>query len=121
MRSAVPRSSALRVPARTLAVVSETFSIQPSEVAAKVSDGWTLLDVRTDDEWSHGHIPGAVHLPMDQVVARLDEIPAQVVCICAVGARSERVAQYLNAQGREAVNLDGGTYGWIDAGLEITA
>jgi rhodanese-related sulfurtransferase len=101
--------------------VSATLAIQPSEVPAKVSDGWTLLDVRTDAEWSNGHIPHAVHLPMHQVVARLDEIPARVICVCAVGARSERVAQYLNAQGREAVNLEGGTYAWIDAGLEITA
>ena len=97
----------------------ETATIQPAEVGRLVADGWTLLDVRTEDEWSQGHIEGSTHLPMDQVVARLEEIPDTVICVCAVGARSERVAQYLSAQGRQAVNLDGGIYGWADAGLPI--
>ena len=65
-----------------------------------LADGWTLLDVRTDEEWARAISTGATHLPMDQVVARLDEIADEVICVCAVGARSERVAQYLNAQGK---------------------
>ena len=94
-------------------------TIPPSGVEAKVDDGWMLLDVRTDDEWSGGRIPGSVHIPMDQLMARLDEVDHQVVCICAVGSRSARVADYLNGQGREAVNLDGGLYAWAAAGLPI--
>ena len=77
-----------------------------------------LLDVRTDDEWAGGRITGSVHIPMDQLMQRLDELD-RVVCICAVGARSARVAQFLNAQGREAVNLDGGLYAWEDSGLPL--
>ena len=94
-------------------------SITPTEVAAKLADGWMLLDVRTDEEWAQGHVDGAVHIPMDQLMGRLDEVGDQVVCMCAVGARSARVAQYLNAHGYEAVNLDGGIYGWADAGLPV--
>jgi rhodanese-related sulfurtransferase len=78
-----------------------------------------LVDVRTEDEWGTGRIAGSVHIPMDQLVARLDEIGDRVVCVCAVGTRSARVAQYLNAQGREAVNLEGGIYAWAEAGLPI--
>ena len=48
---------------------------------------------------------------------RLDEVDDRVVCVCAVGARSARVAQFLNAQGREAVNLDGGLYAWAHSGF----
>ena len=99
----------------------EIPAITPSEVAAKVADGWMLLDVRTDEEWAQGRIDGSVHIPMDQVVSRLDEIGEQVVCICAVGARSERVAQYLDHQGVEAVNLDGGIYGWAAEGKPVVA
>jgi rhodanese-related sulfurtransferase len=43
----------------------------------------------------------------------------RVVCVCAVGARSARVAQFLNAQGREAVNLDGGIHAWANSGLSV--
>ena len=94
-------------------------TVQPREVAGRVADGWTLLDVRTQDEWSGGHIPGSVHIPMDQLLERLDEVGDPVVCVCAVGARSARVAQFLNAQGREAVNLDGGLNAWAMSGLPI--
>ncbi len=94
-------------------------AIQPRDVASRVAEGWMLLDVRTDDEWAGGRITGSVHIPMDQLMQRLDELDDRVVCICAVGARSARVAQFLNAQGREAVNLDGGLYAWEDSGLPL--
>jgi rhodanese-related sulfurtransferase len=95
--------------------------VSPSEATTKISQGWMLVDVRTEDEWATGRIAGSVHIPMDQLVARLDEIGDQVVCVCAVGARSARVAQYLNAQGREAVNLEGGIDAWAESGLPIDA
>ncbi len=91
-------------------------TITSADVQAKLDQGWMLLDVRTDEEWAQAHIAGSVHIPMDQVVARLDEVADQVVCVCAVGGRSARVVQYLNGAGRDAVNLDGGIYAWADAG-----
>ena len=94
-------------------------AIEPTEVAAKVADGWMLLDVRTDHEWAQGYVAGAVHIPMDQLMARMDEVADQVVCMCAVGARSARVVEYLNGHGHEAVNVDGGIYAWADQGLPI--
>jgi rhodanese-related sulfurtransferase len=96
-------------------------SVQPREVAARVAEGWMLLDVRTDDEWAEGRIAGSVHIPMDQLMQRLDEVDDRVVCVCAVGARSARVAQFLDGQGYEAVNLDGGVYAWASSGLPIEA
>ena len=89
-------------------------AITPAELPDRRAAGWMLLDVRNDHEWAQGRIEGSMLIPMDQVVARLDEIGDRVVCICAVGARSARVAAYLNGQGREAVNLDGGIYAWAD-------
>ena len=96
-------------------------SIAPAEVAGRVAQGWVLLDVRTPAEWADGRIEGSRHLPMDQVVARLDEVADRVVCVCAVGARSARVTAYLNAQGHEAVNLDGGLQAWVTEGHPLTA
>jgi rhodanese-related sulfurtransferase len=95
-------------------------SVTAAELAAKQAEGWELLDVRTDEEWAQGRILGSTHIPMDQIVARLDEVGDQVVCICGVGARSARVTQYLLAQGREAVNLEGGVHGWADQGRPLT-
>ena len=98
---------------------NQVATVQPGEVAARLSEGWMLLDVRTEDEWADGRIAGSVHIPMDQLIQRLDEVRDRVVCVCTVGARSARVAQYLNAQGREAANLDGGLYAWAASGFSI--
>ena len=98
---------------------NEVAAVQPGEVAARMAEGWMLLDVRADDEWAGGRIAGSVHIPMDQLMQRLDEVEDRVVCVCAVGARSARVAQFLTTQGREAVNLDGGLYAWANSGFSI--
>jgi rhodanese-related sulfurtransferase len=96
-------------------------AVTPADLAAKLADGWTLLDVRTDEEWADGRIEGATHLPMDQVVARLDEVPDRVVCVCGVGGRSSRVTQYLNGQGRQALNLEGGVQRWAGEGRPLVS
>lgn len=91
-------------------------SVTAAELPSRVSDGWMLLDVRTAEEWAEGHIEGAVHIPMDQVPDRIEEIDDQVLCVCHLGGRSARVTQYLNAHGKQAVNVDGGVQGWVDEG-----
>lgn len=80
-----------------------------------------LLDVREDDEWSAGRVPGAVHVPMHEVPARLDVLPTgvSVAVICRVGARSAQVAHWLRAQGYDAHNVEGGMLGWQAAGLPV--
>jgi rhodanese-related sulfurtransferase len=84
--------------------------------------GLTLLDVREPDEWDGGHIAGAVHIPMMSVPAELAAIPTggQVLVVCAVGARSARVAAFLQQQGIDAVNLAGGMVAWARAGRPIS-
>ena len=99
----------------------EVPSLTSADVAAKQSEGWMLLDVRTDDEWADGRIEGATHIPLDQLVARLDEVGDRVVCVCAVGGRSARATQFLNAQGKEAVNLDGGVQTWAAEGRPLVS
>ena len=74
-----------------------------------------LLDVRTPREFSGGRIPGSVLIPMDQVPGRLGEIPRdrKVVVVCASGARSGAVTNYLNDNGfPDAINYTGGVYDW---------
>ncbi len=96
-------------------------SVQPADVGPDA----LLLDVREDDEWREGHIEGARHLPMGQVPAAVAAgtewlRPDQpVIVVCAVGARSARVASWLNQQGYQAINLDGGMHAWMLAGRPI--
>lgn len=83
-----------------------------------------LLDVREDDEWTAGHAPGAVHVPMMQVPQRMSEVPQdrEVVVVCRVGGRSGQVVAYLRQHGYGNVtNLDGGMMSWAAAGRPVTA
>lgn len=72
---------------------------------------FVLLDVREPDEVQTAALEGALHIPMRQIPARLNEIDtgAQIVVLCHHGGRSERVAQFLAVQGFAKVyNVAGG-------------
>ena len=85
-------------------------------------EGLHVLDVREEFEWVHGHIEGSQHIPMSQIGGRLDEVPhEQTLVVCKVGSRSMQVAAWLNNQGRDAVNLDGGLMDWEMAGRPLVS
>ena len=92
-------------------------TVRVSEVGAEAF----LLDVREDDEWAAGHAPGAVHLPMHQVPARLAEVPTDrpVDVVCHFGGRSAQVTAYLLQAGVDARNVDGGMDAWERAGKPV--
>ncbi|MBD0734593.1 rhodanese-like domain-containing protein [Streptomyces sp. CBMA29] len=93
----------------------------PAVDAAAVPADAILLDVRENEEWAAGHAEGAVHIPMGEVVSRIGEVPegARVHVVCRVGGRSAQVAQYLIAQGVDAVNVSGGMLDWEAAGRPV--
>jgi rhodanese-related sulfurtransferase len=80
-----------------------------------------LIDVRQPDEYEELHVAGAVLIPLAEVPDRLDEIPVDgpVYMICRSGARSGNAADFLRAQGREAINVAGGMNAWVSAGEDI--
>jgi rhodanese-related sulfurtransferase len=82
-----------------------------------------LLDVREHDEWDLGHAPGATHIPMVDVPARVDELDydAQLYVVCRQGGRSVEVVKYLTYIGYEAVNVSGGMVAWQRAGRPLVA
>jgi rhodanese-related sulfurtransferase len=85
-------------------------------------DGLAVLDVRETVEWQHGHIDGALHIPMGELQGRLAELPeGQTLVVCKVGARSARVVDWLARQGHEAVNLAGGMLDWEAAGRAMVS
>jgi rhodanese-related sulfurtransferase len=81
-----------------------------------------ILDVREDFEVAEGMIPGAVHIPMGQLQARISELdPAvPVIAVRRSGNRSARVADVLNAAGFTADAMAGGMIAWTRAGLPTT-
>jgi rhodanese-related sulfurtransferase len=72
---------------------------------------FVLLDVREPHEIAAASLPGAVHVPMREVPARLDEFDpsAEFAVMCHHGGRSDQVARFLRARGFDRVhNVDGG-------------
>ncbi|WP_327679099.1 rhodanese-like domain-containing protein [Kitasatospora sp. NBC_00458] len=98
------------------------FAQIPTIDAAAVPADAALLDVREQDEWEAGHVDGALHIPIGEVVARIGELPdAKLYVLCRVGGRSAQVVQYLVQNGRDAVNVDGGMYAWDGAGRPMVS
>ena len=91
------------------------------DFAAAHSQGAYVVDVREADEWAGGRVPGAVHMPMNDVPTRLAELPREspFFVICAVGGRSRQVVDHLRAQGLAAINVAGGTSGWAQRGWPL--
>ena len=79
------------------------------------SNELVLVDVRHDAEWRDGHIPNAIHIPLGQLAARIDEVPdGKIVVQCQGGRRSSIAASLLQKMGRKNVaNLSGGYKAWL--------
>ncbi|MFC5503327.1 FAD-dependent oxidoreductase [Lysinimonas soli] len=95
------------------AVEGLTRSIQWHELAEELEAGAVLIDVRTPREYADGAIPGSINIPLDDLRARIAEIPERrLVVHCKVGQRGHTAVRILAQLGRDAVNLDGGYLTW---------
>ncbi|GAA2440924.1 MULTISPECIES: rhodanese-like domain-containing protein [Agromyces] len=94
-------------------------SSSPAEVHA-TADAY-LIDVREAAELAQARVEGAHHVPLGELVARLDEVPRDrtVYVMCHVGGRSAQAVQYLEQQGIDAVNVEGGILAWYQSGLPV--
>jgi len=76
------------------------------------SDGSTdyILDVRTQEEFDRGHLPGATNISVDELRSNLDRLPKdqRIAAYCQVGQRGYLATRILNQSGFDAVNMGGG-------------
>jgi rhodanese-related sulfurtransferase len=79
-------------------------------LAAPAGKSPFLLDVRTPQEFTAGHIPGAVNVPVDDLRSRLGELPrdGEIASYCQVGQRGYLATRILLQEGFSAVNVGGG-------------
>jgi rhodanese-related sulfurtransferase len=95
-----------------------------ADVKRRIDAGEKLLlvDVREDNEWANGHIPGAVHLGRGIIERDIEQQVldpnAKMILYCGGGFRSALVAENLQKMGYHNVeSMDGGWKGWVGAGL----
>lgn len=80
---------------------------QATELYTAQKDGLVILDVRTDAEFDAGHAAGALHIPVDQLASRVQEVPEgkPVLILCRSGVRASNAFKILRKAGRPAENL----------------
>ena len=95
--------------------------VTPVEALELVNGDAVLVDVREESEWEAGHAPMATLIPLATIPDHLDELPRDrlVVCVCRSGARSMRAATFLQENGVDAVNLEGGMIAWHGEDLPL--
>jgi phage shock protein E len=89
--------------------------ISVAEVAAKGDQGAFILDVRTPEEWEEYHIADSTLIPLDELEARVDEVPRdqEVVVVCRSGNRSQQGRDILlNAGFTDVSSMKGGLVDW---------
>jgi rhodanese-related sulfurtransferase len=102
--------------------VKPALLVRCGETRKLVSDGALALDVREDNEFDVGHIPGAEHIPLGSLTERAGELPRDrtIVTYCGHGERSATALSILERLGfKNVVNFDGGFGAWEDAGMEV--
>ena len=80
-----------------------------------------FIDVRRPDEYESGHVKGAIFIPVDDVLARIHELPSdkRLFFICAQGVRSGLACEMAAAMGiasEKLFNVEDGTPGWMEKG-----
>jgi rhodanese-related sulfurtransferase len=95
--------------------------IEAAALAERVAQGALVLDVREPHEYTAGHVPGAVSMPLGTVADNLDSFRSDgpTYLICQSGARSMRACEFAADEGYDVVNVSGGTGAWIAAGNDV--
>jgi len=100
---------------------------QPREISVeqayqKYQAGAFLLDIRTQEEWNEYHVPNTTLIPLDQLQARMSEIPRdkEIVVICRSGNRSRQGRDILLSGGFTRVtSMASGLKAWSALGYPI--
>jgi len=102
-------------------MADETRELSRDEARKLIDGGAQLVDVRAGHEWDAGRIAGAVHLPLDELAGRVEELNRErpVVLYCRGGNRSTMATDALAAAGFDAAKLSEGIVGWQEGGLPL--
>ena len=92
--------------------------VSVSDLESALASGARLYDVREPDEYAAGHVTGAILVPLGTVAENIDAFrgDGRTYVICKSGGRSMKACEILADEGLDAVNVAGGTMGWISSG-----
>jgi phage shock protein E len=77
------------------------------DISQLLSNGASILDVRTANEFANGHVQNSINIPLDQLAQQIEKIkkmPPPIITCCASGMRSASAKSILKAKGIETYN-----------------
>ncbi|MBJ6369782.1 rhodanese-like domain-containing protein [Snuella sedimenti] len=86
------------------------FGSRKKQIKTFLKNGAIILDVRTQREWDNGHINDSVHIPLDELKNRIDEVKKfnkSVIVVCQSGIRAAKASRFLNENNIDATNGGG--------------
>jgi phage shock protein E len=96
--------------------LKQLFSNKGSEeLKEQLAAGAVVIDVRSESEFSGGHVKNSKNIPLNKLAGKLDSIKKlnkTIVCVCASGMRSAQATNFLNQNGVKAIN--GGSWYAVD-------
>ncbi len=103
---------------------SGLVNIEAAEVVKLVNNDALVIDLRSTEAFSRGHIVSAKNIPSDELDTKLNQLQRfkskPIVAVCEAGVTSTKAIDTLRAAGFESVyGLKGGMAGWSQAGLPV--
>jgi rhodanese-related sulfurtransferase len=105
---------------------SGMLAVVPTEAVKLINNDAMVLDLRSAESFSRGHIAGARNVPMDELDGHMEKLAKfrnkPVVAVCDAGITSSKAVNTLRNSGFESVyNLKGGMSAWGQAGLPVVS
>ncbi len=102
------------------------LAVAPTDAVKLINNDAMVLDLRSAESFSRGHIVGARNVPMDELEGHLEKLTKfrnkAVVAVCDAGVTSSKAANTLRNSGFDSVyNLKGGMSAWGQAGLPVVS
>ena len=100
------------------------INVEPTEAVKLINNDALVIDLRSVDAFSKGHIVNARNIPSDELDAKMNKLDAAkskpIVAVCDAGITSSKAVNTLRLAGFESVyGLKGGMTGWSQAGLPV--
>jgi len=103
---------------------SGLVNVEAGDAVKLINNDAVVIDIRSTDAFSRGHIVNARNIPRDELDAKLDQLQkykeTPIVAVCDAGVTTTSIVTKLRAEGFESVfGLKGGMSGWGQAGLPV--
>ena len=95
--------------------MSQDFNFDYEELSSKEKDTFDIIDIRDEDSFSYGHIPGAINISQLEILERAKKFKKdkEYYIYCRSGKASPEIVEGLRAMGLKAFNLKEGYFGWL--------